>query len=135
MENFSSYSLGGTQCVTYYMQLSTVYPYTTDAIISLSCKYKFSNQWHQERMCTHTHTNTHTHKHMHMYARTHTRINTAFTVMSWTTAIFKKFRMPSITRDRKNSNFKKRGIGMESEKYANKLEIKKVWKQVKYEAQ
>ena len=27
-------------------------------------------------------------------------------------------------------NFKKRGIGIESDKYANKLEIKKVWKQV-----
>ena len=32
-------------------------------------------------------------------------------------------------------NFKKNGIGIESEKYANKLEIKKVWKQVKDGAQ
>ena len=32
------------------------------------------------------------------------------------------------------SNFKKR-IGIKSEKYANKLEIKKVWKQVKDRAQ
>ena len=31
-------------------------------------------------------------------------------------------------------NFKK-GIGIESEKYANKLEIKKVWKPVKDDAQ
>ena len=29
----------------------------------------------------------------------------------------------------------KRGIGIESEKYANKLEMKKVWKHVKDEAQ
>ena len=29
----------------------------------------------------------------------------------------------------------KRGIGIKSEKYANKLEIKKVWKQVKNRAQ
>ena len=29
----------------------------------------------------------------------------------------------------------KRGIGIESEKYANKLKIKKVWKQVKDGAQ
>ena len=35
----------------------------------------------------------------------------------------------------KKFNFKKRGIGIESDKYANKLEIKKVWKQVKDEAQ
>ena len=34
----------------------------------------------------------------------------------------------------KNFNFKK-GIGIKSEKYANKLEIKKVWKQVKDGAQ
>ena len=32
-------------------------------------------------------------------------------------------------------NLKKSGIGIESEKYANKLEIKKVWKQVKDGAQ
>ena len=31
----------------------------------------------------------------------------------------------------KKFNFKKRGIGIETEKYANKLEIKIVWKQVK----
>ena len=36
--------------------------------------------------------------------------------------------------DRKIFNFKK-GIGIESEKYANKSEIKKVWKQVKDRAQ
>ena len=37
-----------------------------------------------------------------------------------------------ITLDnRKNFQFKKRGIGIESDKYANNLEIKKVWKQVK----
>ena len=35
----------------------------------------------------------------------------------------------------KNFNFKKGGIGIESEKHANKLEIKKVWKQVKDGAQ
>ena len=35
----------------------------------------------------------------------------------------------------KNFDFKKRGIGIESEKYANKLEIKKVQKQVKDGAQ
>ena len=37
--------------------------------------------------------------------------------------------------DRKKFQFQKRGIGIESEKYANKLEIKKVWKQVKDGAQ
>ena len=36
--------------------------------------------------------------------------------------------------DRKSSIYK-RGIGIESDKYANKLEIKKVWKQVKDGAQ
>ena len=36
---------------------------------------------------------------------------------------------------RKNFPFYKRGIGIKSEKYANKLEIKKVWKQVKDETQ
>ena len=40
----------------------------------------------------------------------------------------------SDTRWWKNFNLKK-GIGIESEKYANKLEIKKVWKQVKDGAQ
>ena len=40
-----------------------------------------------------------------------------------------------ILDDRKNFQFLKRGIGIESEKYANKLEIKKVWKQVKDGAQ
>ena len=34
----------------------------------------------------------------------------------------------SVLDDRKNFQFKKRGIGIESE---SKLEIKKVWKQVK----
>ena len=34
--------------------------------------------------------------------------------------------------DRKNLN---KGIGIKSEKYANKLEIKKVWKQIKDGAQ
>ena len=97
MENFSSYSLGGTQRITYYMQLSTVYKDTTDAIISLSCKYKLVIN-DNKKGCAHTLTQTHTHmhKHMHMYARTHMLINTTFTVMSWTTAIFKKFGMPSI---------------------------------------
>ena len=32
-------------------------------------------------------------------------------------------------------NSKKRGMGIESKKYANKLEIRKVWKQVKDGAQ
>ena len=35
----------------------------------------------------------------------------------------------------KNFQFQKRGKGIESEKYANKVEIKKVWKQVKDGAQ
>ena len=35
----------------------------------------------------------------------------------------------------KNFQFSKRGIGIKREKYANKLEIKKVWKQVKDGAQ
>ena len=35
----------------------------------------------------------------------------------------------------KNFNFKESGIGIESEKYASKLEIKKVWEQVKDGAQ
>ena len=33
--------------------------------------------------------------------------------------------------DRKFFNFKKGGIGIETEKYANKLETKKAWEQVK----
>ena len=37
--------------------------------------------------------------------------------------------------DRKKFSVLKRGIGIESEKYANNLEIKKVWKQVKDGAQ
>ena len=35
----------------------------------------------------------------------------------------------------KNFSILKKGIGIESEKYANKFEIKKVWKQVKDGAQ
>ena len=35
----------------------------------------------------------------------------------------------------KNSIFKKGGIGIKSEKYANKLEIRKVWKQFEDRAQ
>ena len=37
--------------------------------------------------------------------------------------------------DRKNFQFQKTGIGIESEKYTNKLELKTVWKQVKDGAQ
>ena len=33
--------------------------------------------------------------------------------------------------NRKKISILKRGIGIKSKKYANKLEIKKVWKQVK----
>ena len=35
--------------------------------------------------------------------------------------------------DRKKFQFEKRGIGIESDKYANKLEIKKVWNKLKME--
>ena len=35
----------------------------------------------------------------------------------------------------KNFNLKKRRIGIESERYANKLQLKKLWKQVKDGAQ
>ena len=44
-------------------------------------------------------------------------------------------RMYIVLDDRKNFNFKKSGIGIEGKKYANKLKIKKVWKQVKDGAQ
>ena len=37
--------------------------------------------------------------------------------------------------DRKNFSILKSVIGIKSEKYANKLEIKKVWKQIKDGAQ
>ena len=41
----------------------------------------------------------------------------------------------NLKKGNRDWNFKKRGIGIESEKYVNKLEIKKVWKQVKDGAQ
>ena len=40
-----------------------------------------------------------------------------------------------ILDDQKNFQFKKRRIGIENKKYANKLEIKTAWKQVKDGAQ
>ena len=63
----------------------------------------------------------HTHTHTHARAYRHADQN--------------NFKKPGARGLQPRTPGLKRGIGIESKKYANKLEIKKVWKQVKDGAQ